>query len=86
MSRPAEDLFQESIRVFHYIRTFGGKIRHRRGRALDGKRLKDLANRHAKESIKELVANFVTRCENDPTKGFYNCSVCREAVENANIE
>ena len=86
MSRPAEDLLQESVRVCYYISTFGEKIRHRRGRALDGKRLEDLANRHSKESIKELVANFVTRCENDPTKGFYNCSVRRVAVDNVNAE
>lgn len=72
MSRPAWDLLHESIRMWHYIRTFGGKIPHRRGRALDGKRLKDLANRHSKESIKELVANFVTRYENDPTKRHFN--------------
>ena len=71
MSRPAEDLLQESIRVFHYIRTFGGKIPHRRGQNLDGKRLKDLANKHSKESIKELVRNYVTRYENDPTKGHF---------------
>lgn len=86
MSRPAWDLLHESIRMWHYIRTFGGKIPHRRGRALDGKRLKDLANRHSKESIKELVANFVTLCENDPTKGFYNWSARRVAADIVNEE
>ena len=86
MSRPAEDLLQESVRVCYHIGTFGEKIRHRRGRALDGKRLEDLANRHSKESIKELVANFVTLCENDPAKGFYNWSARRMAVDNVNEE
>lgn len=86
MSRPAEDLLQESVRVCYYISTFGEKIRHRRGRALDGKRLEDLANRHSKESIKELVANFVTLCENDPAKGFYNWSARRMAADIVNEE